>query len=117
MSREVTWGVVQKLVVEADTRQSLVAALTIGMSYVLATHYTVVEGTLRIGNKGNPFLTHITNPEKLGDEVERWLASVEYPRPDYRGDGSVKKGWRVAMGQNNWDEFISITPVWIIYSK
>lgn len=117
VKREVDWGVVQHLEVEAYNRQSLVAALTIGMSYHSTSHYAIVDNALRVGTEGTPFLTPITNPERLADEVERWLASATYPESSYRGDGSIKKGWRVELERSVWKSYITIFPKWIIIGK
>ena len=116
-ARQVKWGVVQRLEVEADTRQSLVAALTIAMSYYSSSHYEIVDNELRIGSSGTAFLTPITDPERLADEVERWLAGVTYAESSYRGDGSIKKGWRVEVSSSMWKNYMTVMPKWIIYSK
>jgi hypothetical protein len=115
--REIEWGVIQQLTVEADTRQSLVAALTIAMAYFPASHYTVIDHELRIGSEGTAFLTPISSPERLAAEVERWLATATYPESSYRGDGSMKKGWRVSVESSIWKSYVTIKPVWIVYGK
>ena len=122
-NRKSEWGVVQKLTVEADTKDALIAALTIALSYHSKVHYWECrKGKLALlwSNPEDtyPFLTPLDDPEQLAGMVLGWLLGAAYPeeRPDT--DGSVKKGFRVRGHEDGYGYTVAtIEPVWIVYGK
>lgn len=128
-TREIPWGVVQALIVEADTDSSLKAALTVALSYHSSvSHYSVeIQDEcpvlhLKWRSDSKPgtqeFLSPMKSPDHVAAEVRRWLDAVEYPSNNYSGDGSTKKGYRVT-GEYAFTGYdvCTIKPVWIIYGK
>lgn len=120
------WGVVEKLEVQADTRTSLLAALTIAMTYrssLWGYQIKVKDGVtiLRLRGSvegGTAFLAPLNSPEEALVEAERWLAVAKYPDEPHCGDGSYKKGFTVIAAYHSiWDEAIEIIPTWIYYGK
>ena len=130
-TREIPWGVVQEFVVEADTDSTLVAAMTILLSYhSTVSHFRIEtdpvsrEQTLRLlwSDDKQPgtgaFLSPMKTPQQIADEVRRWLDNATYDTKHYGGDGSTKNGFRVELDNAGWSyTFALITPTRIIYSK
>lgn len=119
------WGVVQELVVEADTDTALLAAITIAMTYQSRYNHFVLkteEGSVKLllkwasdTSKVNAFLSELTTPEEVLAEAKRWLKTAAYgPEPDT--DGSTKKGFRVML-RDGWENCLCISPEWIVYGK
>lgn len=124
---EPEWGVVQRLEVEADTKTSLVAALTIALTYNHEVRFWGVpkydqHSQLRFLHNGSPIdgveihrlPVNVFDPNKLADIAWDWLAEADYPiLPD--SIDSAKKGYRVTC--NGPFAVCEIAPVWITYSK
>ena len=127
------WGVVQKFVLEADTRTSLLSAIKILMTEyshlrgfsestingipVLAVHWYEAEGI-------NKFIVDVTDSEQIVDALLVWVntnCKGEYvEQPDI--DGSLKAGYRVCTYIEGYYHKISnvafyIQPKWIEYHK
>lgn len=88
--------------VQADTRSQLVSCLSILMKWHKhIKQYRIMgepkEQYLELlwgGPDGVPFMTPMTDPEWVVDQVEAWLSLAHYGKPPDT-DGSVYKGWRV----------------------
>lgn len=120
MSRDKEWGVVQTLVVEADTHTALLAAVTIALTAnSQITHWGYDGNALvlfwSIANGSHLLPSPIKDSEKIASLIEDWLRDIAtYPKePDT--DGNTKKGYRVEIGHNY--VTCKITPTWIIYGK
>lgn len=113
------WGVLQKLVIEADTETALRAACQLGFTEHShgAASYDVKDGVLRLlwsDTEGVKLPFKLTTPEAVYEFVFRWLAQAEYgEEPDT--DGDTKKGFCAESDYGY--VFMKFTPTWIIYGK
>lgn len=120
------WGVVEKLLVAADTATALRAAATIALTeHRAVSHFKVADGSLTFywsdpgtHTNANALLTPIDDAEALAREIERWLATQDYGR-ERDTDGSCKKGYRFEGADGcGWHYSVcKVTPMWIIYGK
>jgi hypothetical protein len=138
------WGVIQKLEVEADTRNALLGALSIAtVEYNKITHYQELtfdnppEATKDNQREVERFygansLTlypyysgsdrsinklpyELEGAEEITNFVESWLKkNAKYPEHIPDTDGSINNGFRVDMNKYG---TIRIVPVYIIYGK
>jgi hypothetical protein len=138
-------GLVQHMVIEADTTDQLVSAIEILLQWdkkvthfvtgldaatsapYLALLWSMSPSPVIIGEDEVPqrLLAPATNAARLGQQVAEWLSMATYPkRPG--GDGDHVKGWRVAAGHGfqfdrhpPWKPYVTavIQPAWIYYSK
>mgnify|MGYP001577101372 CR=1 FL=1 len=117
--REHEWGVLQALVIEADTETALRAACQLGFTEHShgAEAYEVRDGVLRLlwaDTEGTKLPFKLTTPEAVYEFVSRWLAQSEYgEEPDT--DGSTKKGFRAEHDYGY--IFMKFKPEWIVYGK
>lgn len=113
------WGVLQKMVIEADTETALRAACQLAFTEHShgAESYEVRDGTLLLlwaDEEGTRLPFNLTTPEAVYEFVSRWLAQSVYGEsPDT--DGSVKKGFRAEHDYGY--VFMKVTPTWIVYGK
>lgn len=120
-------GLVQRLIVEADTDDQLLHTLAIllvnraARGYYAGTdtegqyidlHWNVAEGV-------TPFLAPIRASDELALQVKSWLKNCSWAgiqRPG--GDGDAMKGWRIEKNMNGWSSAIcTIRPIYIYYGK
>ena len=119
--KDSAWGVVQELVVEADTHIALVSALTIAMTNNRqVTHWKMDDKSMVLlwasGDGTHILPSPLKDPQKVAQMIEDWLKdSAAYPDDAPDTDGSVKEGYRVEMKQ--FCEVCRITPTWIVYGK
>jgi hypothetical protein len=123
------WGVVL-FEIDADTKTSLIAALTIAMTYSSKiTHYAIQEKdakatpmlVLRTNGEGSPNIHPLLSPiENAADGVDQlwgWLKTAKYPPQPVGGDGSFKKGFKAVAGNSSVSIAMTLTPHWIYYGK
>jgi acyl carrier protein phosphodiesterase len=139
-----TWGVIQRLNVEADTLAALRGAVSIAMSeHKKVTHFRVETLTDKPlpsdwGDDHDPNLAGSTRltllwtrdratdnelPFELTtvDEVvafcQQWLEKKgSWPTIEPDTDGSTHAGFRISKG-NTFAAAFDITPIWIVYGK
>lgn len=124
ISAYMKWGVVKKLEVEADTRQSLLAAIEITQSYHhFVTHYEfnesenalyLLSSTYNFPN-AVPLPFKMTVPSSIMTFIWEWLQQATMP-PTPNTDGSYKRGYNVSS-TNYGGAFLVVRPVWVVYSK
>lgn len=113
------WGVLQEMVIEADTETALRAACQIAFTEHShgAESYEDRNGVLRLlwaDAEGTKLPFKLTTPEAVYEFVSRWLEQAEYDEsPDT--DGSTKKGFRAEHDHGY--VFLTIKPTWIVYGK
>jgi hypothetical protein len=115
------WGVVDTLIVKADTFKSLVAAVTIAMTYhsVVAGWGLGFESIILYGseNPPNKFLTPYKDPEKVASVIWDWLSHTPYPS----GDRDEEKGYHLELCSEstymNTQAIFTVKPIWIYYSE
>jgi hypothetical protein len=120
MKADHDWGVVQKLVIEADTETALRAACEVVFTEHSCgcSHYRVDDGTLVLlwgeekGAKELPF--DLDSPKAVEEFVSRWLAQAEY-REEPDTDGSTKRGFRIETAHGY--VLMKVKPTWIVYGK
>lgn len=127
--KEKEWGVVQKFEIEADTFKSLVAACMIGLSeYRSATGYRVVklkndlpvlEILWTLPQKENEFLSEISDPVELAEQIYKWLNSkgIYDNAEQHDTDGDLERGFWASNHGSDWDVLLAVHPEYIIYGK
>lgn len=133
MNTNKQWGVVQNLIVEADTKNALSSALDIlfqEVSKVVGYKEFVTDDgipTLAVywsGDNLNKFIVEIKDPEDIVDMLLTWAKNksenVSYPDID----GSVKAGFKIfnnmSYDKAPHDRFyiaFYMQPSWIEYHK
>ena len=114
------WGVVQKLVIEADTKTALLAACQIAFTEHSsgAESYEVRDGALHLfwaDAEGAKLPFKLKTPEALYEFVSGWLAEAEPTDEQPDTDGTVKKGFRAEHDYGYL--LLRIKPTWIVYGK
>lgn len=123
-------GLVQELVVSADTREQLIDTIRILLAWnKRVTHYITgvnVENESFISllwgphdKTAIPLLAPMDNAEHIALQLEGWLKTAQY-KPAPQIDGSTKKGWRVVAGvkyEPFYTTVLTVTPEWIEYHK
>lgn len=113
------WGVVQELVIEADTPTALRAGCTIAFTYNTkgVESYAVENGSLVLfwsDTTGIKLPFCLNSVDAVFEFVSRWLSQAQYGR-ETDTDGSVKKGYRIEIDHGY--VFMRIKPTWIVYGK
>lgn len=115
------WGVVQALMVEADTHESLLAAVTIALTaHQEVSYWGQKQETLILywsaADNSRLLPSPLKDPLRITQMIEDWLeTSARYPSDEPDTDGSIRKGYRVEIAYGY--VTLQVTPVWIVYGK
>lgn len=121
MLDKMEYGVVQELKVCADTKTSLVAAITIALTYNSKIQYWAVENNTlclrwsKLNEDDQEFLCVLTDPNVIAKMVDCWLKSNDPTEVEPITDGDVKKGFKIELGKSI--DVLTITPTYIVYGK
>lgn len=120
-----TWGVVQRMHIEADTYTSILAGCSIAcVEHTTAKYFK--ESNTECGNKLEllwykeydslelPF--ELTTPTEIAIFVRQWLEKrAVYPKEQPDTDGDCSEGFTLSTGYSG--ILISVEPTWIVYGK
>lgn len=122
-------GLIQRLVVESDTEENLLAAIRLAMGGLFSSK---LEWFFEKDNElsfyscnqpaGSQKLIAPLDAEAVTPQIAAWIANDERwegkfapKEPDC--DGSIDRGWRLTVGESNYWAAFTIRPMYIEYHK